>query len=691
MLSIINEKLMSPMLASIGDRIPGKGWVYELKYDGIRVLAAVTRSDIYLITRNHNDKSFQFPEIVDALTEFYNEIEVSVILDGEIVAVRDGKPTRFQTLQSRINETDSTKIFMSQKDNSAWLLIFDILFQGETSTIDLPWTKRRERLKSLFAHAKNLSPVLQLTSPVAETGKNEGEKLLKEAEKQGWEGIIAKRVDKPYVPGRRTAWWQKLKLERRQEFVIGGFTDPRRSRPYFGSLMVGYYEGDKLIYAGHVGTGFSVRSLREIHSRLSPLVQKECPFNVRPIANERPHWVKPELIAEVKFTQWTEDGRLRTPVFLGLRDDKTPKEITLEAQSMQRNGGGVPDNMSSEMATRSKSKTTHGSVLSSRTSQLKYGEGAVIPSKSDVEEILRQLQEAEGEGKVTIDFGDGRSLEVSNLDKVYFPRDGITKREVLEYYCKISSFILPVVADRPIVLRRFPEGIAGEGFYQHQVTDPPPAVRTEMISVTENERDQLVGGDLPTLFYAVQLGAVSVDPWHSRFPETDFADYSIIDLDPGSKASFRDVVQAALWVKEVMDSHKLHGIAKTSGATGIHIYLPLPESTTNEAAQLLAELIATQTTALHPEETTIERSVKERSASAVYVDYLQNIRGKTVVAPYSLRARNGAPVSTPLHWDELTSKLGPGHFTINTVLSRFESLGDLWAEQMSKPNSLKHL
>jgi bifunctional non-homologous end joining protein LigD len=313
------------------------------------------------------------------------------------------------------------------------------------------------------------------------------------------------------------------------------------------------------------------------------------------------------------------------------------------------------------------------------------------PDKASLLEQLTTIEEKGGEG--SLDFGRGQTLKVSNLDKVFFPKEKYTKGDVMRYYTRIEDFILPTIQDRPLVLKRFPNGINGESFYQQKASETAPSgVRVEVIQTAGGEKQpRIVGGNLLTLLYTVQLGAISVDPWHSRIQSLDYADYTILDLDPGPRANFARVVQVARWVKEVIDGFGLHAALKTSGSTGLHIYLPLPPKTPNEAATLVAEVIATKVTGAHPKETTVERFVKARGAATVYVDYLQNIQGKTVAGPYCVRAKPGAPVSTPLKWTEFNDDLDPRAFHLGNAPERFEKIGDIWNEAMKKKNSLRAL
>ena len=308
-------------------------------------------------------------------------------------------------------------------------------------------------------------------------------------------------------------------------------------------------------------------------------------------------------------------------------------------------------------------------------------------------DIVAQLARLRGDGAGTLDLGGGQRLDVTNLDKVFFPRHGYTKGDLMAFYATVSPMLLPAISDRPLVLKRFPHGIDGESFYQQRAPDPVvEGVRVEAVFDDGlKAQDRLIGGDLATLLYVVQLGAISVDPWHSRVRTVGDADYAIVDLDPGPRASFKRVVDVALWVREELDHLGLHGVPKTSGSSGVHVVLPLVPGTSNETSRLLAELVATRVAERHPRETTVTRWVQSRPVTSVYVDFLQNIRGKTVASVYSIRATADATVSTPLRWDELTPTLDPRDFTIATVAGRLRDVGDLWADGMRHVNDPRRL
>ena len=679
---------LEPMFASVGTEIPGKGWTFEPKYDGIRVLAYATPSDVKLITRNGKDKAAQFPEIVSSLKKLASQTKRALVLDGEIVALVNGKPARFQELQSRIHVKEERLIQRHSASTPAALILFDILVDGDDILIREPWTERRARL--LKRVGKRTSPQARVTESIEGNGK----KMLEKARRQGWEGILAKRIDARYEPGTRSRNWLKLKIEFRQEFVVGGYTEPRNSREHIGALLLGYFDKDRFIYVGHTGGGFTQKGLEEMYRRLKPLERKTSPFEETPKTNEKAHWVTPEVVVEVKFSEWTADRRLRQPIFLGVRDDKDPREVTLEPTSVQKKStkGGTIAKRQARLSVAARAKAAAKSPQTRVTRRA--SKPATAGEKVNTATLLEQLttiEEKGGDG--SLDFEPGRTLKVSNLDKVFFSKEKYTKGDVMRYYTRIADFILPTIQDRPLVLKRFPNGINGESFYQHKASETTPSgVRVEVITTDGGEKQpRIIGGDLLTLLYTIQLGAISVDPWHSRVQSLEYADYTIIDLDPGPRANFARVVQVARWVKEVLDGFGLHAAIKTSGSTGLHIYLPLPLKIPNDAATLVAQMIATKVADGHPKEATIERFVKARGAAMVYVDYLQNIQGKTVAGAYSVRAKPGATVSTPLKWTELADDLDPRDYHLGNAAERFDKIGDFWNEAMRKKNSLRAL
>lgn len=712
------RSLFQPMLAAAGSSVPPDGpWVFEPKYDGIRIVALVMDDSVALMTRNGHDKCRQFPEITSALRDLGRRRRRALVLDGEVVALdATGAPARFQDLQGRMHLLDAASVHDRSGSAPAAFVAFDILVDGEELLVDEPWDTRRERLERVLRSLPApLERVLRLSRV-----SDDARPLMDEARAHGWEGIMAKRRDCPYESGRRVRHWQKLKMENQQELVVAGWTEPRNSRQHLGALLLGYYDRDgRLVYAGHTGTGFSNHVLEQVYRKLAAVEVKRSPFAVPPKTNQPAHWAKPRYVAEIRFNEWTAGGHLRQPVFLGLRDDKDPRSIVREPPiaalppgSAESDAARQPRRTAAASAKqgpkgRGKKRATRDTAGGARTATARAGRTAtarsrrgnaprVVPparSLAQAKLVADQLRAAPTAKHAELQVDRQTRLEITNLGKVFFPGPKVTKGQLMEYYAEVSPYLLPALADRPLVLKRYPNGIGSEAFYQQKAPDKVPAgVRVERVAddgITTQRR--LIGGDLTTLLYVVQLGAVSTDPWHSRVQSIANADYSIVDLDPGPAATFRRVVQVARWVKEVLDELGLHAVPKTSGASGIHIVLPLPRGSSYALSVTLAELVARRVNELHPKETTVIRAVKARPADAVYVDYLQNIRGKTVASVYSARAEAHASVSTPLHWTELTDDLVPHDFTTRNVIARLRAEGDLWAAGMKRPNKLPGL
>jgi bifunctional non-homologous end joining protein LigD len=458
-----------------------------------------------------------------------------------------------------------------------------------------------------------------------------------------------------------------LKLVKRQEFVVGGWTEPRQTRSYFGALLLGVYDsGGRLQYVGHTGTGFDEKELARVYARLKARETRESPFAARIKTNEPAHWIRPELVAEVRFTEWTSDQKLRHPVYLGLRDDKRPEEVEREASMRSKS----PSRGQRRMDTASQPNPPSRSSSS---------------DLSNLSDALSQLESARRDGAVEVPNGD--RVSVTNLAKVFWPQGKITKGELLRYYVAVSPYLLPAVEDRPLVMKRFPNGVEAKAFYQQRSRDekPPPGVRIETLDdeldpIGEAGARRLIGGSLTTLLYMAQIAAISQDPWFSRVQSPLEADYVALDLDPTENASFQSVLDVARWVRDELQHVGVPGYPKTSGSSGLHVYIPLPPHTSYESGLLLCQIIATMVAARHPKVATVERTVRARPAGTVYVDYLQNILGKTLATAYSARASAFAGVSTPLEWGEVEAGVDPREFTIRTVGARFREKGDLWAK-----------
>ena len=659
---------MQPMLATLADApLVGAHLVYEPKYDGIRALALVEPNSggrdgagvrVSLSSRLGNDKTAQFPEVVQALEKWGAGRRRAALLDGEIVALSsDGRAVGFQRLQDRIHLTAARDIARAAVERPVAFVAFDLLRDGDDDLCPMPLSRRRKRLEAVLHGESN--GLLRLAPQVA----GDGEALLAQAEAEGWEGLIVKDARSPYKPGQRSRDWRKLKLVKRQEFVVGGWTDPRRSRARFGALLLGIPEGPggRLRYVGHSGSGFTEKELDRVAALLAARATRECPFTTLPPSNERPHWVRPELVAEVKFTEWTDEGYLRHPIYLGLRDDVRPGDVRREEPPRP--------------AARASANTPAARAPAP---------DVPAPTARDRTRLGRELQVLErgpgGAGRLALP-GDV-TLDLTNLRKTLWPELGLTKGELLRYYVTVAAQILPVVRDRPLVMRRSPDGVDRPSFYQHRAPDEvPPGVRTEEVPGGEVTRF-LVGGSLATLLYMTQLGAISQDPWFSRAQSPDQLDFAAIDLDPMPDAPFSRVLDVARWVRDELEALGARGYAKTSGSRGLHICLPMRPGTPYQAGLLFCQMVSTLVARRHPRAATVERAVGRREADAVYLDYLQNIRGKTLACAYSARANPHAGVSTPVTWDEVDEVRGgldPRTLTIRTMPARLREVGDLWS------------
>jgi bifunctional non-homologous end joining protein LigD len=651
--------MLEPMLASLADApLEDPRLVYEPKYDGIRVIAEVgADGNVHLWSRLGNEKTAQFPEIVDTLRRWSRSRRLEAVLDGEVVAVdAKGHPAGFQSLQGRIHLTQG-----EPQPGRVAFIAFDLIRDGDADLRERPLVERRARLEKIFQNPG--TPMLRLSEQV----RGDGRALYEQALDRGWEGLIAKYADSRYRSGKRTPDWRKLKIVHEQEFVIGGWTEPRHTRAYFGALLLGVYEADALVYVGHVGTGFNEKELARLMKLLRSLETKTCPFRERPPSNEKPAWVEPRLVAQVKFTEWTADGRLRHPVYLGLRDDKRATDVTREQKN--RFHGATKERLRQPAAQKAPSARRAKRQVEPRDQDEPVG--------GDIRQVVEQLQALEGARRDgTIELPGGGRLAVTNLTKIFWPQLKITKGELLRYYAEVSPFILPAVAGRPLVMKRLPNGIAGQTFYQHRAQPPPPGVRVEMVEAAER-RPQLVGGDLLTLLYMTQLASISQDPWFSRVQTPLFADHVALDLDPMPDVPFSTVLEVACWIRDELQALGAEGFPKTSCSDGLHVYIPMPPQTPYEAGLLFAQIIATVVAGRHPKHATVERTVKRRGRR-VYVDYLQNILGKTLATAYSARASDFAGVSTPLRWAEVESGVRREDFTLRSAPARFKSVGDLW-------------
>jgi bifunctional non-homologous end joining protein LigD len=498
------------------------------------------------------------------------------------------------------------------------------------------------RRKEILAPLLGSLPHVRLSEHIEERGVA----FFEAAAAKGMEGIMAKDSASPYREGLRTDEWLKIKTRLRQEAVIGGFTRPRGSRQALGALVLGVYEANELVYIGHTGGGFDAESLAAVRARLTPLVQKQCPFRDRPATNAPVQWVRPELVCEVVFQEWTHDGQMRQPIFVGLREDKPPRSVHREKPEPAQAAAEQPKREAADEA----SPARHSKATVRRT-----------PSNVAAAQI--------------------DSPRITHPDKLYWPADGYTKGDLVEYYRTVAPMMLPYLRDRPQSLHRHPNGIERPGFYQKDVSKQPPAwVQTVEIPSESNGRHlrYVLCQDEASLLYLVNLGCIEINPWNSRVGTLDKPDYLVIDLDP-EDTPFARVVETAQAVRKLLDRAGAVSYCKTSGKRGLHIFLPLAARYDYETAKHFAELVANLVHRWLPASTSVARSPALRP-QRVYLDFLQNRRGQTLAAPYSARPVPGAMVSTPLRWAEVKRGLDPKEFTIRSLARRLDKVGDLWQD-----------
>lgn len=600
--SITLDTWIPPMLATpSGEAFNDPDWLFELKYDGYRVLANIKDHQARLYSRNGINYNDKFSEVHKELSLLSHE----AILDGEMIVTDFNGHPQFQALQ---NYDDTTEGKLQYK-------VFDLLHLNGHSLLRLPLTHRKELLREMISDGE----YVQYCDHVFD----EGRPFYLEAVDQGLEGIIAKRKNSLYYPGRRSEDWLKIKQIQTADPIICGYTESEKTGRPFGSLILGVERDGQLYYSGNCGTGFSHDNMDELYHLFQPLIQDDNPFSEKPDLKGRvPQWLTPKLVCEIKYSEITSDGRFRHPVFLRMRPDKRRGQSEIEPPT------SVPDSGSN-------------------------GDHLVV---------------------------NGISLTFSNLDKIYWPESGIKKYDLLEYYISVSDVMLPYLVDRPQNMHRHPDGINMPGFYQKDQEYIPEWASTVQLhsSSTGKVINYLLCQNEATLLYMVNLGCIEINPWMSTVNHIENPDYAVIDLDPSPGNTFEQVIEAALAVRKVLDRLKIEGMPKTSGSRGIHIYIPMGGNYSYEQARDFVRLICMMVRKLLPGSTTLERSLKKRG-SKIYLDYLQNRRGQTVVAPYSVRPVPGARVSTPITWEELDQGFLLSDFNIYTLPSRLKKKGDLFS------------
>lgn len=651
-----------PQLATLTDEVfDNDEWVFENKYDGYRALIQINKGKVNLISRNGISFNKKYPGLVES----FGAIKDDVVLDGEIVVEDDKGNSRFQWLQYYADNPGRGQLKC---------YVFDILYFNGFDLTPLELLQRKRILEALLPKTEDIIYSQHVI------GK--GSKALKKAEEEGSEGLIAKKVTSKYNINKRSKDWLKIKVTKEQEMVIGGFTDPQGSRTGFGSLLLGYYQDGKFIYSGKVGTGFNEVSLKDMHARLKKLERKTSPFDTKP-KERNAHWIKPELVAQIKYTEWTETGSLRHPVFIVLRNDKDPKEVTREKpKALTPKAGSTKRkevNPETVPATTKKTTVDKKKPKAKATTKTTDAKTAAIPKKA-----------APKAKKGSPGYDTGK-VEVTNTDKIFWPEEGFTKGDVINYYDEMAEYVLPYIVDRPQSMRRTPNGINKEGFFQKNVAGMVPDwVKTKKIrSKSKDESiEYLICNDKETLIYMANLGCIEINPWSSRVGSINNPDYIIFDLDPNG-VTMKELVTTAKKVKEILDSLGIKGYLKTSGGKGLHIFIPVKPNYTYEQTRNFSHIISQAVHGALPDITSLERMPAKRKGK-VYLDFLQNGKGKTMSCAYSLRPREGATASTPLDWDELDDKkFDVKNYTITTLPKRVKEKGDLWADFFDNAMDLK--
>ena len=609
-----SRQTYSPMLASLASEVPsGSGWLFEVKWDGYRALCTVRGGEATFASRNGNDLTERFPSVVKALERAVKTPDC--VLDGEICALDEQGKASFSAMQQ------------GRPGTALVLYLFDVLEVEGRPLVELPLTARRARLEKLIDGR---------SSAVKVSGAfDDGDALLQAVTEQGLEGIIAKRAESPYHPGRRTRDWLKVKARPSDEFVIVGYTKGQGRRAgSFGSLVLATRRDGELVYAGNCGTGFTESEIDRLLGLLRPLERDDPPLRSVPkmprVRKGDVVWVEPELVCEVEFAEWTHDHHLRAPAYKGLREDKAPADVRDEA--------------------------------------------AEVPP-----DVIRK-------GK--------RVLRLSNLDKPFWPEEGITKGDLLAYYRSVAPVLIPHLKDRPFTMKRYPDGWRGQFFFQKDAPVHMPEwipKRPFVVSTRETPRRKkrihapLVNDEL-ALLWMVNMGCIDCNVWYSRVDRPERPDFVLFDLDPAPDVGFRETVEVARLVRQVLEALELEGYPKTSGSDGIHVLVPIARRYTYDDTREFAELVAGTLARTYPKLVTTEWTKSKRRG--VLIDSNQNGEGKTIASVYSVRPHAGAPVSTPLRWEEVDERLDPRVFTMEEVRRRIARDGDLYASVLTVRQSL---
>ncbi|MDO8689210.1 MAG: non-homologous end-joining DNA ligase [Dehalococcoidia bacterium] len=670
---------MAPMQASLTDRpFSDPNWIFEPKLDGMRAIALIDGGQVKLLSRNRLDITTQYPNLEE---ELKGVASGQMILDGEIVAQdAEGRPA-FELLQQRMHLTRDEDINRAEAQTPVMYYVFDLLYLDGYDLRAAPLWRRKGLLQRSLPPSRHVRLV--------EFFEQEGEASYEASVAQGLEGLVAKRRDAVYESGQRSRSWLKVKSTLSDEFIIGGFTEGAGARSAsFGALLLGQRDDSaRLVYVSNVGSGFSDLDLAGMRERLDSVLSQDCPFSEAPPLKGAAHWVRPVLVAEVKFSSWTGEGSLRAPVFVRLREDKPPAEVV------------------------------RSEVVSAPEPRMGSETAAPTGPEEEIENVLDRLG-VHGDGFILEVLGE--TLSLSHLDKKLWPGSdagpALTKRDLLLYLAKVSRYLLPHLKDRPLTLTRYPEGIQGEHFFQKHWDNPLPGFVETVRLFSEHvggDQEYLLCNNLPTLLWLGQVADLELHTWYSRVdPHPDgegiprvftgsaeaiessllnYPDFIVFDVDPYiysgqeprggepelNRLAFDATRRVALWLKETLDSLSLSSFLKTSGRTGLHIYVPIQRSLDFRATHSIARTVCGFLLKQHPREVTMDWAVARRGGK-VFLDYNQNARGKTLASIYSPRAMSEATVSMPLRWEELEG-VYPTDFTMLTAPGRLSQVGDLWA------------
>jgi bifunctional non-homologous end joining protein LigD len=615
---------LKPMLATLVDEpFDDDQWQFELKLDGYRTLAYLKKGQAEIRSRNNNSFNKKFEPVLQALRQW----NIQAVVDGEVVVLNEMGVPDFNSIQQ----------WDKKKEGQLVYYVFDLLWLDGLNIMQEPLQLRQEVLKQLIPE----NGVIRFSDHIDTVGKD----FFALTRENNLEGIIAKKKDAPYVPDTRTKTWLKIKAEQRHEAIICGYTINRDTDRQFSSLLLGVYRKGKLEYIGQAGTGYSSVTQQELIKKMKNHITRNCPFEVEPDLSESTVWLKPFLVCEVKYTELTREGVMRHASFQGLREDKAAFELNDEKEQ-------DTDTIVEEINERD--LNTHDQLI----------------LKKDAEKTITL---------------DGHPLKFTNLKKIYWPKEKITKGDLLNYYYGIADYMMPYMKDRPQSLNRFPDGINGESFYHKNMggkVDKWLKTFERFSESTGEPKDFLICTNTASLLYMANLGCIEMNPWHSRVQSPHNPDWCVIDLDPGN-ISFERVIETAQVVRKILDTLQVPSYPKTSGSTGIHIYIPLGAKYNYEQSKQLAELVANMVHQELPSFTSIERNPRKRT-DKIYVDYLQNRPIQTICAPYSVRPKPGATVSAPLHWEEVRKGLKMSSFTIRNILERVRAEGDLFEGVLGK-------